>query len=722
MMVFRTLMLFIIVMEIGIITYAFAKKGKHSKTVNLFILYGTSNVLWFITQLVSVSPMINSNNILAILKFKALFWNLPTLLYLYFILSLTKTNIKKTVFIFTLMELSFCIYTIFTDDVITGFYIKNGIFHHNQTLLSKIIPSLNLIPMLTTYFVLIKKYNKKIANTKPYLILFYLSFGMLLTIPIAHLGPKLLHIELGFFLPFWSFINSFITFIVVKKLFLSIDYEEFTNELFNNIQDAVLITNKENKIIITNRIADKIILETVKVDLYLMTPEEIFENYDSQKNYKNKIFKFKNSENEVMISQSIMSNKISNFNSIIVIKDLSNERLLKEELIKAQKLQSISVFIGGIAHDFGNILTAILGNTTYLKIKINKQDSEISTILNDTENIILQAKSLTNQLLDYTKTTKEEKKKAINVASVIKSSISMALSGTNILIDQKINDNLNHVFGNKIKLEQVFNNLLINAKQAIKKDGKISIFAKNIVIENKYIEFIKPGKYIEIIIKDNGCGIPKEKLHKIFTPYFTTKASGNGLGLAIVSSIIKNHNGYISVESEINKGTIFTIYLPTVKINKETKEEEDIFKRLKTNPDLPKKENATEKNPNNKILIMDDEEMILKISEKLLKYLKYDVITAKNGEEVLNYLENHANECIPIYILDLTIPGGMGGKELAPKIKELYPNSKIIVSSGYANKDEVVNYKNHSFDNKLTKPYTIEDLKKVLKESKNESE
>ncbi len=717
MTVFRILMLFVITIEIGILTYAFAKKERYSNTVNLFIIYGIVNVVWFITVLISTSPMINQYNAIHLLKFKAFFWNTPTLLYLYFILSLTKTNLKKTLYFITITEITLYIYTIFSNDVIIGIYIKNGLYYHHSTTLSKIIPSLNLIPMLITYFVLIKKYNKNIAHTKSYLILFYLSFAMLLTIPVAHLIPRYWNIPIIFILPFWSFTNSIITFIVVKKLFLSIDYEEFTNELFSNIHDAVLITDKEERIIVTNKIANNIIPEIIKMDLLLMTPCEIFENYDCKKNYKNKIFKFKNSEHEVMISQSIMSNKIPDFNSIIVIKDLSSEKLLQEELIKAQKLQSISVFVGGIAHDFGNILTAILGNTTYMKIKLENHDPEILTILKDNEEIILQAKTLTSQLLEYTKTNKKQDKKLIDAASIIKSSISLALSGTNILVETNIESNLNHIIGNKVQLEQVFNNILINAKQAIKENGKISISIKNIIIENQYIQFIEPGKYLEIIIKDNGHGIAKDKLHKIFTPYFTTKASGNGLGLAVVSSIIHNHNGYIGVESELNKGTVFTIYLPA-KENKQVDKENETFTRLKTNPDLPKKE-ISGKNRNNKVLIMDDEEMILKISEKILKHLNYKTVTAKNGNEVLSYLENNTNDYISTYILDLTIPGGMGGRELAPKIKELYPDCRIIVSSGYSNKDEIINYKNYSFDNKLIKPYTIDDLKSVL-ENKNE--
>jgi len=712
MVIFRILMLVIITMEISIITYAFAKKGKYSKTVNLFILYGVTNVSWFVVQVISTSPLINSENALAVLKLKAFFWNIPTLFYLFFILSLTKINIKKFLYPFIILELVAFIYTIMTNNVLVKIIETEGIFIAETTILGKIIPSLNIVPMLIIYFVLIKKYNKNIPYTKSYFTLFYLSFAMLLTIPVTHLIPGKLSIN--FIIPIWSFINSFVTFLVVKKLFLSIDYEEFTNELFRNIHDAVLITDQNNRIIVINQLANKIISERIGINLFLVEVSDIFENYDYNTVYKNKIFKLKNTEQEVMLSQSIMSNKISNFNSIIIIKDLQSEKLLQEELIKTQKLQSISVFIGGIAHDFGNILTAILGNTTYLKIKLGTDDSEVSTILKDNEKIILQAKHLTRQLLEYTKTDKSRNKKNIEISAIINSSVSLALSGSSISVKVDIAPNLENILGDKIQLEQVFNNLLINAKQAVKENGKITIKVKRILIENQYIQFIEPGKYLEIIIKDNGSGIEKNKLHKIFTPYFTTKSSGNGLGLAIVSSIIKNHGGYISVTSEINKGTTFTIYLPAtsppIKQDKET---------INTNIKKSQKE-FFYNHENKKILIMDDEEMILKIAEKLLKLLKYEVILAKNGDEVLKYINNNPNEQISIYILDLTIPGGMGGKELAPKIKAISPNSKIVVSSGYSNKDEVVNYKDYSFDDKLVKPYTIEDLKSILRESKDE--
>jgi two-component system cell cycle sensor histidine kinase/response regulator CckA len=254
----------------------------------------------------------------------------------------------------------------------------------------------------------------------------------------------------------------------------------------------------------------------------------------------------------------------------------------------------------------------------------------------------------------------------------------------------------------KGQMSQVINNLIINADQAMPEGGVIEVNASNINIREDNILPIDPGNYVEISIKDEGVGIPEEQLLNIYDPFFSTKDGGSGLGLTTAYSIIQRHEGYISVESELGVGSIFYIYLPAVKEKEKIEEEKSGFK--------PFKKGA-------KILLMDDEEVIRDVAGRMLKRLGYKVEFASNGVEVVDKYKKayESGDGFDAVIMDLTIPGGMGGRDAIIELLNIDPDVKAIVSSGYFNDPVMANFKDYGFSGVVPKPYNTEELDNVLK-------
>jgi PAS domain S-box-containing protein len=386
-----------------------------------------------------------------------------------------------------------------------------------------------------------------------------------------------------------------------------------------------------------------------------------------------------------------------------VIEDITERKQAEEEILKSSKLESLGILAGGIAHDFNNILTAVIGNISLAKSKVDPESPSYSRLA-AAERASSRAQDLTQQLLTFSKGGAPIRKSA-SIEELLKESARFVMSGSNVLCNFSIADDLLPADIDEGQISQVINNLVINTQQAMPRGGTITISAENVTVNRQTGVTglpLEEGKYIKITIQDQGTGIPEDHLDKIFDPYFTTKQHGSGLGLTTTYTIIKKHGGYISVKSQMGVGTTFSIYLPASRGRLETKK-------------VIAKETAAGQG---RILIMDDEEIIRDVAGSMMLYLGYDVDFAKDGDEAIDRVRKAVESGIPfnIIIMDLTIPGGMGGKDAVQKILAIDPKIKAIASSGYSNDPIMAEFKKYGFSAIVPKPYKLEDVNNALQQ------
>ncbi|XEO78742.1 Sensor histidine kinase RcsC [Candidatus Lokiarchaeum ossiferum] len=386
------------------------------------------------------------------------------------------------------------------------------------------------------------------------------------------------------------------------------------------------------------------------------------------------------------------------------IKHSIERKQMEQEIIRTQKLETIGILAGGIAHDFNNILTSILGNISLVKMEISPEDQpDVHEILGEAETASLRAKDLANQLLTFSKGGAPVKK-LTNLFVLIHDSATFALRGSNVRCNLDVDPEMWEVNVDPNQIHQVLNNIIINADQAMPKGGEITIHVKNISTKRNYFPSnVSERAYIEISIQDDGIGITTENLSRIFDPYFTYgKVNGSGLGLTTSYSIIKRHEGYMWVDSELGVGTTVFILLPA--------------HPKPFSPQLAKTSSHEGKKEKYKVLIMDDEIGVRTILAKMLRRLNYSVVETANGTESIAAYEDALSTSHPVdlLIMDLTIPGGMGGEKAINILHKKYPDIKAIVSSGYSNDPIMAEYAKFGFIGVLMKPFTIKNLKYTL--------
>jgi PAS domain S-box-containing protein len=382
------------------------------------------------------------------------------------------------------------------------------------------------------------------------------------------------------------------------------------------------------------------------------------------------------------------------------ISDTTEHRRMKEQLFKAQKLESVGVLAGGIAHDFNNILTAMIGYTSLARIYLQVPNKALKA-LEEAEKASHRATELTRQLLTFAKGG-NPMKQCVSTAHLLHESVSLALRGTKTKEICNVSEDL-YVDADEEQMGQAFSNIILNAAQAMPNGGEVVIEAKEIVLDEKNTHELPPGTYIMISFSDQGGGISPEILDKIFDPFFTTKGGCTGLGLSTAYSIIRKHGGSIVVRSETDAGTTVTLLIPSS--GKECRKQEILENKVCNIPHCT-----------GQVLVMDDEEMIRSLSSELLSLLGYQVYTCKNGEEATDIYKTAQEIGRPFsaVIMDLTIPGGMGGKEAAQNILAIDPDARLIVSSGYSNDPVLAEYSKYGFIAAVSKPYTVDKLMKTL--------
>jgi len=385
--------------------------------------------------------------------------------------------------------------------------------------------------------------------------------------------------------------------------------------------------------------------------------------------------------------------------TVLVFRDITEKEHLEAERRKAEKLESLGVAAGGIAHDFNNLLTAIIGNLSLSLITL-PPDDEMYERLGAAKKASLRAQELAQQLLTFAKGGAPIKKTA-SIGQLIEDTVTFSIRGSSIRSDFTMPEDLWPVEVDSGQISQVVSNLAINAEQAMPSGGTLLVRCENFFLaeENAALSPLRVGKYVKITVRDEGIGIPEEYLKKIFDPYFTTKPKGSGLGLATSYSIVKNHDGLITVESKVGVGSIFSIYLPAT-------DKQVAFERSRSEPAKGK----------GRILALDDEEAICELVKAALTPLGYDVTTVQDGNSAITAYKASMEEDrkYDAVISDLTIPGGMGGAECIKRLVEIDPGVKAIVSSGYAMDPVMSRYREYGFCACIAKPYEVSDLGHIV--------
>lgn len=383
---------------------------------------------------------------------------------------------------------------------------------------------------------------------------------------------------------------------------------------------------------------------------------------------------------------------------VMTIEDITDRARVEQDQLNTQKLESVGILAGGIAHDFNNLLAVVLGSISLARLELPPGEAAVRD-LEQAEQAIMQARELTQQLLTFSRGGAPILRE-IDVGAVAARAVQFGLHGTNCRVDIQVPDGLWAVRGDEGQIGQVFHNLALNACQAMPEGGTITMRAANVEVGPGAV--VQPGSYALITVADSGAGIPEEALPRIFDPYFTTKQTGTGLGLAVAHSVIRNHGGHVGVESAVGVGTTFTIHLPAVPAG----------------GGAPTGA-AGIVSGKGRVLAMDDEPLMRDVLARMLQVLGYSVVAVADGAAAVDAYRRGAETGAPFdaVILDLTIPGGVGGVKALEALRALDPDVRAIVSSGYSNDPVMGNHHAYGFRGVIAKPFQVAGLSAVLREA-----
>lgn len=487
--------------------------------------------------------------------------------------------------------------------------------------------------------------------------------------------------------------------------------QNFLQDILNNVADPVFVKDEAHRWILVNDAYCRItglkredLLGKSDYDFFAKEEADVFWEKDDlvfssqTPNENEEIFTDPDGNRHIFLTKKTVF-KDDQGNKILVgiSKDITQRKHIEQEIFKSQKLESVGILAGGIAHDFNNILMAVIGNLSLAATMISPADAVYETIL-ETKKAALRARDLTQQLLTFSRGGAPVKR-TVDLNPLIKEFVTFALRGSNVRCEFKL-QNLSPVQVDEGQISQVISNLVLNACQAMPDGGSILVESGEVHLNETSNIPLPPGDYIRLSIQDHGTGIPAEHMSKVFDPYFTTKPDGTGLGLATAYSIIKRHGGLITAKSLPGLKTTFHIFIPTTRSKISDKQ---------TPLEQPIKGDG-------RILVMDDEEIVCTVVGAMLRHLGYDSEFASDGTEALEKYATRMATGQPFdaVIMDLTIPGGMGGKEAIGKLLALDPGAIAIVSSGYSSDPVMADYAAYGFAGVIAKPFEMKDLGNML--------
>jgi PAS domain S-box-containing protein len=384
--------------------------------------------------------------------------------------------------------------------------------------------------------------------------------------------------------------------------------------------------------------------------------------------------------------------------AVVTFLDVTEHRRLEGEVLNMRKLESLGVLAGGIAHDFNNMLTGILGNLSVALEQV-PPGADLRELLEESEHAAKRARALTQQLLTFSKGGAPVKK-VLSVRPVVEDAATFALRGAPVRGEFTSAPGLWTVEADAGQLAQVIQNLVINGVQAMPKGGTIAVACDNVELIAGGAVPLPPGRYVRIAVRDEGGGIAREHLSRIFDPYFTTKRTGSGLGLATVYAIVKKHGGHVSVSSRIGAGTTFEVWLPAT-----GQPAGDEGARVAPAP-----------HGRGRVLVMDDEELVRHTAGGMLATLGYEVLSAADGAEAVRLYESEraAGRRPDVVLMDLTVPGGVGGVEALERLRAIDAAVRAVATSGYSTDPVMSAHASYGFVGVLPKPYTLDDLARVI--------
>jgi PAS domain S-box-containing protein len=383
-----------------------------------------------------------------------------------------------------------------------------------------------------------------------------------------------------------------------------------------------------------------------------------------------------------------------NPSAVVVVQDVTERKQAEQNLLRVAKLESLGVLAGGIAHDFNNVLAVVLGT---LSLASRQADAGPATraLLAEAEQASNRARDLARQLVTFAKGGTPVKRVG-SIAPVVREAASFCMRAVSesVAFEEELPSDLWLVDIDGAQMSQVFHNLLLNAAQAMVGGGRVRVEAENVVLGAGSAPF-SPGRYVCVHVIDEGQGIEPRHVDRIFDPYFTTKSSGTGLGLATAHSIITRHGGHVTVTSRVGEGAKFTVFLPASQAQASGHSESPPAPTTRT-----------------RVLLMDDDENVRRMTKRLLESNGFEVVESPDGALAVTEYDRArgAGEPFRAVILDLVVRGGLGGVETLAKLREIDPMVKAIVVSGYSDDPVMADCRLFGFLEAVAKPFTTEEI------------